>query len=158
MSRIWIAALLPLVLWLVVSRISAGMSGWRTLARRFAATAPIRGERLRFGSGAMGRLPLPIRYSRCLSIVVGPAGLGLSLMLLFRFGAKPLFIPWPEIESVEEVRYLFVRVLALRVRGEWPTLFFRGRPEKLIRQAWAAAGRAGAGPAESARRIEAGPD
>ncbi|MBP6676525.1 MAG: hypothetical protein KA185_14680, partial [Vitreoscilla sp.] len=55
----------------------------------------------------------------------------------FRVFSPPLFIPWTEVESVEQKTGFFVSSVAVRIRGHWPTVSIRGKAGKNIGQAFA---------------------
>jgi hypothetical protein len=129
--------------WFGITGLLAQLGGWASLARRFRASMPAGGERFRFASGSMGGRFLPVNYGGCLFVVVGEAGIHLSLLFPFRFRSPALFIPWAEVESVQEKRLIFGTYTAIRVRGQWPTISVRGRAGQFIRLAYAHAGEGG---------------
>ena len=132
---------LPLfvIMWFSICALLSRISGWSSLAKHHYATQPESGERFRFVSGSIGVKFLPVSYSSCLFFVVNNKGIHLSLLFLFRFQSPPLFIPWSQVESVEEKRFLFFRYTVIRVRNQWPILSVRGRVGESIMQAYAIA-------------------
>lgn len=88
--------------WMAATLIVSAASGWRGLAARFrrkAPTPPSAGPVLwTYCSGSMGRPIFPTSFKRILHAEISRDGLGLSLSLPFAIGARPLFIPWSQIE------------------------------------------------------------
>lgn len=119
--------LLFCVLILGIKYLLSHLSGWRSLASRFACKGAVEGEHFRFASAAMGYLPFPVSYNRTLCVTVAPTGFRLSKVSLFRLFSPPLFIPRSEIESVNEARFLFLRSTVIRVRGHWGGIRLYGR-------------------------------
>jgi hypothetical protein len=90
-------------IWLGVTALLAHLSGWRSLATRFAAHGPAVGDRLHLVSARMGTSWLfPVNYSRCLTLTLGQTSFGLSLLFPFRVLSPPLEIPWSVIAALEE--------------------------------------------------------
>lgn len=125
------------VMWLGISALLSHVGGWSSLAADFRAEQPAIGESFRFVSGSVGAKFLPVSYGRCLFVVVNNEGFHLSILFPFRFQTPPLFIPWIQVETVEEKRFLFVRYTAIRVRNQWPNISIRGRAGQCIREAYA---------------------
>lgn len=112
----WFVPLFVL-LWFTLCGLLAQLSGWRSLAGRFPAQSQVEGERFRFSSGSMEASPwFPVSYSGSLFVTVGKAGLGMSLLFLFRFLNPPLFIPWEQVESVQEKPGFFGRRALVRFK------------------------------------------
>src|ERR687883_215872 len=136
---------LPLfvLLWVGVTGFLAVLGGWSGLATHLRAEQPVEGERFRFVSGSLGARFLPVSYGRCLFVAVNESGFGLSILFLFRVLGPPLFIPWREVELVEQKRFLFFQYTVVRLRNQWPTLSIRGEAGKRIHQGFARARGAG---------------
>jgi hypothetical protein len=116
------------LMWLGVTGLLAHLSGWRSLARRFAAPLPIEGECFRFASAGLGPWTFfPVNYSGILFFTINNAGISLSLFLPFRFLSPSLFIPWEEVESVQEKAGLFGRSVVVSIKGSGIKLTVRGR-------------------------------
>ena len=97
--------LLFVVIWCGVIALLAGMSGWKRLARRYAAptgASPGTGSEQTFRSASA--FLNGVRYRHCLTVTVGPEGVGLALWPLFRMGQPPLRIPWTAVRSVAPVK------------------------------------------------------
>lgn len=120
------------VMWLVISAVLALLSGWSGLATRFRTDGTAQGEQFRFVSGSMGAGVFPVNYGTCLFLKLNEQGFQLSVFFLFRFFSPPLFIPWSQVESVTERRFLFRQCAAVRIRGHEPVLSFYGKAGKRI--------------------------
>jgi hypothetical protein len=118
-----------LTVWLGISGLISILGGWRMLAERFQASGfklnPR--ERFRFRTLELGRLPLlPVHYNGCVTFGVAEQGLYIGLLFPFRFMHPPLMIPWWEIRSWKEGRFLWwhwieveTAVEDLRLRIPW---------------------------------------
>jgi hypothetical protein len=104
----WILiALIPLVLvaaWAPILFLVSTLGGWRRLADHFPANDPPTGRQSWMQSLSIGWAS----YSNCLTIYVSADGLYLSVMLPFRPGHPPIFIPWSEIHDMTTRRQLWV--------------------------------------------------
>ena len=85
------------VLWLLVGWGLSKASGWNRLAKMYRAKTRCEGEVYHFQSCRMG----PVSYSGCWSIFLTSDGFFISMLLPFRFGHPPLFIPWKDIHDAE---------------------------------------------------------
>jgi len=124
-------------MWVGITVLLSRLGGWATLSDRFRATEPPTGDRFHFVSGSMGAF-LPVNYGSCLTVTVNERGFHLAILLPFRLGSPPLFIPWSEVASIDEKRFLFTRFASIRVRDAWPEIRIRGRAGERIRAAHAA--------------------
>ena len=127
--------LLFAVMWFTISALLSHIGGWSSLAAHFRAAQPPTGEHFHFVSGSMGAKFFPVSYGGCLFVATNEDGFHLSILLPFRFWSPPIFIPWSQVESVEEKRRLFVRYTVVRVRDQWPSISIRGRAGQSIK-AW----------------------
>jgi len=87
------------------------MGGWRRLADRFPRRGQPSGRRFWLQSGKFGQ----VAYSRCLTIRSSPDGLYLSMLLPFRLGHPPLFIPWDAVHNATARRFLWIEHVAFDV-------------------------------------------
>lgn len=90
---------LPAIGW-----ICARIGGWSALAREYgsgslSSATCVRGQDLALGW---------MNYSQAVTYCVGPEGLRLSMLWLFRFGHRTLLIPWSAIEVEQPLQ------------GRWP--------------------------------------
>lgn len=95
------------LMWVGISLALAHTGGWAKLARQYPVTLNCTGPTFYFRSGFVGS----VSYKSCLVLMTCETGLRLSVLLPFRLGHPPLFIPWTEFHSVSEKRALFVRFL-----------------------------------------------
>jgi hypothetical protein len=120
-------------LWVAVTGLLRGFCGWAALAKRFATSQPAAGESFAFASAGMGASStFPVNYNSCLFLTVGPGGIRMSMLFLFRLGHPPLFIPWSEVESVAEKRTWFYRYAIVRIQGTRTLIRFSGRPARAV--------------------------
>ena len=124
-----------IVMWIVITGLLAHLSGWAGLSSYLRATAPPGGEHFRFVSGSMGLKFFPVSYSGCLFLDVNTEGFRLSVLFPFRLQSPPLFVPWAQVATVTEKRFLFMEFTDLRLRDHWPTISIRGKAGKAIREA-----------------------
>jgi hypothetical protein len=125
------------LMWFGISGLLSLLSGWRGLASRFPGSEAAQGDNYRFASGSMGIPYFPVNYSNCLFVTVNEKGFRVAVFFLFRFLSPPLFVPWSQVESVVEKRFLFLRYAAVRIRENWPILSFYGKAGKSILRAYA---------------------
>ena len=112
---------------LVLGALLSVASGWRSLAKRFPAVAQVAGERFHFASAKMARVPwFPVNYGGCLIVTIAPGGLAVSIYLPFRLLCPEFFVPWAQVESVEERASALSRRTVVRIRGSSVRLAFRG--------------------------------
>ena len=143
MTSAWLFPLFFAAMWLGISTLLAWSSGWTKLAKSFRASGPMQGEAFRFVSGSLGGSAVPVSYGSCLVVRVGDGGFRLSIMMPFRFLCPPLFIPWNEVESLEQRRVLFMKQTVLRLRGRLTEFSVRGGAASALTAAYARAALAG---------------
>ncbi|MBM5811638.1 MAG: hypothetical protein FJ191_06690 [Gammaproteobacteria bacterium] len=147
----WIAVPLFALLWLVVTGLLASLSGWADLASRYAGVPMLDGERYRFASGAFGRRWFPVNYNGCLFVHLSPEGLGLSILLPFRFRSPALLIPWSRIRAATARRILWVPSISFEIQESWSCIALRGRAGQRAQQ-WFESARAGKQPDDGPTR------
>jgi hypothetical protein len=123
-------------MWVGICSMLAVFSGWKSLSSRFPSEQIVDGERFRFASAAFGQPWFPVNYSNCLFFTVAPTGLRLSILFLFRPLSPPMFIPWSQIESVSEQRFLFMRSTVVRFRDHWSRIRVYGSAGQYILRAY----------------------
>ena len=126
--------LLFLALWIAITGLLSRFSGWSRLARDFPATTAGSGERFIFASGSIGGQHMPVNYSNCLFVTIGPEGMRLSILFLFRFLSPPFFLPWSAVASVEEKQTFFLKHYVLRVRDRTSQITLRGSAGRTMKQ------------------------
>jgi hypothetical protein len=128
-------------MWLGITGALAEIGGWSELARLYRepegmARAPVQS----FGMASLdlrrGWFPLPANYSNCMIVEVAQAGLHLRPWRPFRFRHPPLFIPWPQMESMVPGRLLFFSTLTIRARGAGTQIRLWGGPAKAVAQVY----------------------
>src|ERR1043166_3693185 len=103
--------------WCLVSLIFSYLSGWQNLAGIYATRNHPSLKAHRTQSGTVGF----ISYRGCLTVEVTERGIYLGMMWLFRFGHRPLFIPWQEVQQIRRVK---------RFWGDWVVLTVEMRSEE----------------------------
>jgi hypothetical protein len=98
----WLAVAFPLF-WCFISYIIGQAGGWAGIHARFGGPpGPIPAGR----SFEAGRIGIA-KYNGVLRIAHDRFGLYLSVMVLFRVGHPPLFIPWNEVGPATRVKQLW---------------------------------------------------
>jgi hypothetical protein len=82
--------------WMVLTQFVARISGWRSLAEAYPSIADPTGPLLRFQSAG---LRMGSNYGGILNVATDAQGISLSVVLLFRFGHPPVFVPWGDIQA-----------------------------------------------------------
>ena len=82
-------------MWAAISSLIAAFSGWRRLAQVYSLTTPFNGQQWRFRSA---RMRWSTNYNGCLTIGANVRGLYLGVLLVFRIGHPPVFVPWSEVQ------------------------------------------------------------
>ncbi len=120
--------------WVGVNLVLALLSGWLILWFRFPGGPAIQGRRFRFVSGSMGMFGFPARFSRVLFVSVGPKGIRLNLLFLFRLFSPPIMIPWSAVESVTERKLWFFRRTVIHIEGSWLEIRLQGEAAREVRR------------------------
>lgn len=108
----WLPILIPVgvVLWICfILWLASQICGWAALARRYRAAERFTGRKRHFRSGKVGWG----NYNGCLTVGASAEGMYLAIVLIFRSGHPPLFIPWTEIAPREVRHWLFGDALEL---------------------------------------------
>jgi hypothetical protein len=128
--------------WFGVSATLSYLAGWPGLVSRFRSTHAVEGEPFRFASGSIGASSwFPVSYRSCLFFTVGETGLLVSVFFPFRFLSPPLFIPWTEVESIDEKRFWFVPHAVIHIRGSATKIMVPGPAGQRIIHAYALSSR-----------------
>ncbi len=115
------------LLWLGITGLLAGLSGWSSLAMQWRAHTAPEGEHFRFASASIGKSLLPVGYGSCLTITVSDIGLGISILFPFRFMSPPLFIPWSQVSHVTEGRFLLSKYAVVQPNKHWSRIKLYGK-------------------------------
>jgi hypothetical protein len=102
-------ALFFAVMWFGITGFLSVLSGWYGFAAQWRSQGKPAGERFHMRSASIGKPFMPVGYGNVLTITVSDLGLGLAVLFPFRFLSPPLFIPWSQVSSVYEGRFLFFR-------------------------------------------------
>lgn len=122
--------------WLFICGVLAYLGGWASLASAYRVEQAPEGERFRFVSGSLGIRYFPVSYGNCLFVTVDPKGFYLSILFPFRFMHPRLYLPLASIEEIVESRFLFIRIVRLRMKGGWPRISLRGAAAQAVRRAY----------------------
>jgi hypothetical protein len=128
------------VWWCVLIWSIAWWTGWRSLAHHYHHSGPFHGRTHRFQQISFGWSG----YSGCVTVGSNADGLYLAVILPFRPGHRPLFIPWSEVRSADVVRSWYGSWLELRTAAApWVRVRLTERLGKLVaadaNRAWSAA-------------------
>lgn len=102
--------LIPLLfigVWTAVCLLMSLLGGWHRLAKVYPGRSSPTGKCFRMQSGSFGW----VNYGNCLCIHTSPDGIDLAIMLPFRIGHPPLFIPWEAVENARVKSFLWVRAV-----------------------------------------------
>jgi hypothetical protein len=84
-------------LWLLITTLLGGLSGWSALSRRFPDRSETPRLQLRGQSAAMG---MGVQLRGILTFSACPSGLRVGIARLFAPFSKPFFVPWNEIDAL----------------------------------------------------------
>ena len=142
-SRCMPAALEPQLLmpiffavFLAAVAVMARIAGWPSLAVTLRARVVPTGESLRFVTGSLGSTAFPIRYRKCVRLVLNEQGFYLSLMFPFKFASPAVFVPWIQVQSCAVEQVLSSRIVTIQFKGQWAALTLRGIAGQLAHQAY----------------------
>lgn len=129
-----VAALVVMVaFWAGVLWLLALLSGWRALARRYAAEREPEGDYYGMAGGSFGW----VHFNGVLRVWVGERGIGLGCMMPAAFGAmETLLLPWRAIESVDERQILFLRKVRIHVADHGQVIQLRGAAGQAVLREW----------------------
>ncbi|PKL91794.1 MAG: hypothetical protein CVV21_07140 [Candidatus Goldiibacteriota bacterium HGW-Goldbacteria-1] len=93
-----------IVFWIVLSYLISLVSGWGTIAKYYRRPE---GMMLTRAKGFLTSLYLNrSSYKKSVYIRVDDLGMHLSVLLFFRFGHPPLFVPWSDIKIEERQSHI----------------------------------------------------
>jgi hypothetical protein len=98
----WLGLFFPLF-WCLISYVIGHTSGWARVRERYGAPPGPAPPGRSFQAGRVGIA----KYNGVLRIAHDRFGLYLSVMVLFRVGHPPLFIPWNEFGPATRVKELW---------------------------------------------------
>jgi hypothetical protein len=114
-------------MWFGMSALLSALSGWSSMATHWRAHEAPKGERFRMRSASIGLKYFPVGYGNCVTVTVSDQGLGIALIFPFRFLSPPLFVPWSQVSSVTEGRFLFFRHVIVKPANHWARIKFYGQ-------------------------------
>lgn len=83
----------------------AAFSGWRVLARHYAASERFNGKRFWFRSAQFG----PVGYGSCVMPGANADGIYLAVLFPFRIGHPPLLVPWQDVSCSKAHSFIVSR-------------------------------------------------
>ena len=116
------------LLWMGIVFMISFMSGWQSLAQRYATIIEAPTNTRSMASGMVGFS----RYNNVLKVGLSDRGIYLSVFILFRPGHKPLFVPWSDISEVRQVDYFFRKMYNIKIGSpriatlKLPVSYFEG--------------------------------
>ena len=121
--------------WIAVTGVIASQ-GWRSVAAVYPATsdAPLSARRVRFGSLRVGGRLMAPAYSSCIDGWFAQTGFWLRPFLPFRPFHPMIFVPWTQVESIEDERKLLTTHVRVRLAGNAPDLLLLGALGKAVRE------------------------
>jgi hypothetical protein len=106
-----------LLFWVSIVGLLARLGGWRALSEAYPCDrAVFEGARFTFQSAVLKRW---VSYNRGLTFTANGEGVRIAPFPFFKFGHRPILLPWSQLKITEEKR-VFVTVVkleALRVSG-----------------------------------------
>lgn len=85
------------ILWMTVLFFVSRIGGWAGLATQFSTNDAPSGERFSWSSAHLNWFA---RYGNTINVTVSSQGIHLQPVIIFRFGHRPIFIPWRAISSM----------------------------------------------------------
>ena len=113
--------------WLAVIALIANL-GWRRVACAYPAASdpPLSARRWRFVSLNIGGSMRSPNYGSSVEAWTSESGFWLRPLLPFRPFHPTIFVPWPQVRSVERERRLVGERVRVKLAGEVPDLLFVG--------------------------------
>jgi len=89
--------------WMSIATLLGHVSGWKAMHARFGLPPGVEAPRCQLVSGRIGL----VNYNNVLRVGCDRFGVYLSVLVFFRAGHPPLFIPWNEVHDVERKDFLW---------------------------------------------------
>ena len=124
-------------MWVLVSRVLS-LLGWSQLAERHKAVADPspQAKRLYWSSMSVGPGLMSVSYSSCINAWIDNDGVYFRPSLMFRLFHPMLFLPWNQMQSVENRPLIIFRRTVLQMHGGTPAISAHGRLGKEILKRW----------------------
>jgi hypothetical protein len=106
-----------LVFWFGGAAVMSRIAGWHRLSALYPAPVRVHGQAFSFSTCALGPASFPIRYRRCVRVLVTEQGLGLCLMFPFRFHSPAVLVPWACITGCTEKQVMSTRKFIFSFAG-----------------------------------------
>lgn len=103
--------------WFGGAAVMSRIAGWHALSALYPAPLRTSGDELRFSTVTLGSAIFPITYRRCVRLVLTDQGLGLCLMVPFRFHSPPFLVPWSSVTACTEKQTFMNRTVTLSFAG-----------------------------------------
>ena len=119
-------------MWVGVCYIISRIGGWTELGTIYRTTNPFPPTRYYFVSAVMRA---SVNYGSCLTVSADLEGIYLKTFFLFRVFHPPLFIPWGDLDYMEEKIWFMrgIKFTSSKAPGVYFWLYAR-TAEKLIQQ------------------------
>jgi hypothetical protein len=128
-SWIILAVTFFFLFWLGILEVISRAGGWKRVGQRYAATSVPEGRRFSMQHIAFGW----VDYNGCLTIIVAPEGIFLSLWQPFRFSHPNLLIPWSVLHVLKVKATGWTKEVKLAI--EEPALAKVKLPYKIVEAA-----------------------
>jgi len=116
-----------LALLVFISTMLSTKSGWHRIATRFPYKRITEHTKYYFTRMSLGSGKFPVAYGGCVIVRLSPHGLGLSVIFLFRYMHRPIFIPWPEVFRCERDQTGRFDVTKISLHNEKSVFSFYGK-------------------------------
>ncbi|MEM7427713.1 MAG: hypothetical protein AAF441_16595 [Pseudomonadota bacterium] len=83
--------------WMAITWLVSTVGGWSVLAEQYPASEPLTGETFSWRSVRLGFFG---SYSNCMRVTISGRGLYLQPLFVYRFGHRPVFIPWEAVAAM----------------------------------------------------------
>jgi hypothetical protein len=106
-------------MWCSVNILLSLISGWYQISKKFPSPEDFQTtQSYRLTSMTLGVPFFPVSYNHCIFVLIGDAGIRISILFLFRILSSPILIPWSEIKSVNRSRYMLVNSTVINLKND----------------------------------------
>jgi hypothetical protein len=121
--------------WLSISAFISFISGWHKLAKLHPWQEPVRATKLGPIAISFGYDSLPASIGG-VYVRLSPYAISFSIIFLFRFFNPPMSVPWSQVSSCTQSKWLFWPITVLRFREISQSMRFSGRAARKIFEYW----------------------